>query len=77
MIKQSTLSVITKAKLLTEYVFTVTQKAPKQYRFSIIGRMQSYSLDVVENLCKRQIERENRRVRLISPKEATLLAKKR
>ena len=77
MIEQSTLSVITKAKLLTEYVFTVTQKSPKQYRFSIIGRMQSYSLDVVENLSKRQIERENRRLRLISPKEATLLAKKR
>ena len=77
MIEQSTLSVITKAKLLTEYVFTVTQKAPKQYRFSIIGRMQSYSLDVVENLSKRQIERENRSLRLISPKEATLLAKKR
>ena len=77
MIEQSTLSVITKAKLLTEYVFTVTQNAPKHYRFSIIGRMQSYSLDVVENLSKRQIERENRRLRLISPKEATLLAKKR
>ena len=77
MIEQSTLSVITKAKLLTEYVFTVTQKAPKQYRFSIIGRMQSYSLDVVENLSKRQIERENRRLRLISPKEAAFLAKKR
>ena len=29
---------------------TITQKSPKQFRFSLVGRMQGYVLDVVEEL---------------------------
>ena len=47
---QSELRVITAAKKLASYVFTITQKAPKQFRFSLVGRMQGYVLDVVESL---------------------------
>ena len=47
---QSELRVITFAKDLLSYVMTVTQKAPKQFRFSLISRMQGYALDIVEEL---------------------------
>ena len=29
---------------------TITQKSPKQFRFSLIGRMLGYVLDIVEEL---------------------------
>lgn len=48
--RPSELQVITYAKKLSSYVMTVTQKAPKQFRFSVIGRMQGYVLDIVEEL---------------------------
>ena len=47
---QSELQVITYAKNLCSYVMTITQKSPKQFRFSLIGRMQGYVLDIVEEL---------------------------
>lgn len=47
---QSELQVITFAKNLLSYVMTITQKSPKQFRFSLVGRMQGYVLDVVEEL---------------------------
>ena len=46
----SELQVITFAKNLCSYVMTITQKSPKQFRFSLIGRMQGYVLDIVEEL---------------------------
>lgn len=46
----SELQVITAAKNLCSYVLTITQKSPKQFRFSLIGRMQGYVLDIVEEL---------------------------
>jgi hypothetical protein len=47
---QSELKVITFAKNLLSYVMTITQKSPKQFRFSLIGRMQTYVMDIVEEL---------------------------
>ena len=47
---QSELQVITFAKDLCNYVMTITQKSPKQFRFSLIGRLQGYVLDIVEEL---------------------------
>ncbi len=47
---QSELQVITFVKNLLSYVMTITQKSPKQFRFSLIGRMQGYVLDIVEEL---------------------------
>lgn len=48
--KASELQVITAAKNLCSYVMTITQKCPKQFRFSLIGRMQEYVLGIVEAL---------------------------
>ena len=46
----SELQVITFAKNLLSYVMTITQKSPKQFRFSLVGRMQEYVLDIVQEL---------------------------
>lgn len=46
----SELMVITKAKDLIKYVFVISESAPKKFRFSLIGKMQSISLDILENL---------------------------
>lgn len=48
--KQSELTVITKTKDLCSYVMTITQKSPKQYRFTFVTRLQNMSLSVIENL---------------------------
>lgn len=44
------LSVIMKAKDLCRYIMTVTQKSPKQYRFTFTSRLQNLSMDIIENL---------------------------
>ncbi len=46
--RQSELRVITAAKNLCGYVMTVTQKSPKQFRFSLVGRMQGLVPEIVE-----------------------------
>ena len=48
--KQSELTVITKAKDLCSYVMTVTQKSPKQFRFTFVSRLQNSALSAIENL---------------------------
>ena len=50
MARQSDLMVITKAKELCGYIMTVTQKSPKQFRFSLVSRLQGYALDIVASL---------------------------
>ena len=44
------LFVILKAKDLGNYIFTVTDKSPKKFRFTLVSRMQNLSLDIIENL---------------------------
>ena len=44
------LLVIVKAKDLGNYIFTVTDKSPKKFRFTLVSRMQNLSLDIIENL---------------------------
>lgn len=39
-----------KAKDLCSYVFTVTQKSPKQFRFTFVSRMQTLCLDIIEHI---------------------------
>ena len=46
--KQSELTVITKAKDLCSYVMTVTQKSPKQFRFTFVSRLQNLALSAIE-----------------------------
>jgi hypothetical protein len=47
---KSELSVVMKAKDLCKYIMTVTQKSPKQYRFTFTSRMQNLSLDAIEHI---------------------------
>lgn len=47
---QSELTVITKAKDLCSYIMTITQKSPKQYRFTFVSRLQNLALSAIENL---------------------------
>ena len=44
------LAVITKAKDVCNYIITVTDKSPKKFRFTLIGRMQNYALDIIEGM---------------------------
>lgn len=50
--KQSELTVITKAKDLCSYVITITQKSPKQFRFTFVSRLQNLAFSVIENLLR-------------------------
>jgi hypothetical protein len=47
---KSELTVIVKAKELCSYVMTITQRSPKHFRFSYVGRLQNLSLDIIEKL---------------------------
>lgn len=47
---ESELKVITASKNLASYVMTITQSALKQFRFSLVAKLQTYVLYVVENL---------------------------
>ena len=48
--KGKELAVIVKAKDLGSYVFTVTDKLPKKFRFTLVTRLQNTCLDIIENL---------------------------
>lgn len=48
--KKDELIIITKSKNLINYVFTVSNNAPKKFRYSLISKMQSVSLDILENV---------------------------
>ncbi len=44
---ESELSVIVKAKDLCGYIMTVTQRSPKQFRFTYVSRLQNAALSDV------------------------------
>lgn len=50
MTAKNELTVIVVAKDLCKYVLTVTEKSPKRFRFTLVSRMQNYSLDIIEHL---------------------------
>lgn len=50
--KQDELSVIVNAKDLCNYIFIITDKSPKKFRFSLVSRLQNLSLNVLENIFK-------------------------
>ncbi len=52
------MAVFTHAKKLSEYVFVITEKSPKKFRWSIVSRMQNASVEVIENLYHANFERE-------------------
>lgn len=47
---KSELRVVTAAKDLCSYVLTATNKSPKCFRFTLVTRLQSLSLDIIENI---------------------------
>jgi hypothetical protein len=49
-VPKNELTVIMKAKDLCSYVVTVTQKSPKQFRFTFVSRLQNLAMDVIENI---------------------------
>lgn len=44
------LVVIMKAKDLCRYIMTVTQKSPKQYRFTFTTKLQNLAMDILEDI---------------------------
>ena len=48
--KEGKLTVITKAELLCEYVLTITDKSPKNLRFTYVSRLQSFAIEILEKL---------------------------
>lgn len=46
--KQNEFKVITKTRDLCDYVMTITQKSPKQFRFSYVGKLQNLALNSLE-----------------------------
>lgn len=73
------LIVITKAKKLSAYVITITQKSPKKFRGVFVSRMQNYCLDAIEFLLNANFIRmdsiENKRKRENYQKEAIIKLK--
>ena len=53
------MAVFTCAKKLSEYIFVITEKSPKKFRWSIISRLQNASVDIIENLYRANFERES------------------
>lgn len=49
-VKQSELTVITKAKELCSYVLAISNKSPKKFRFTLSSRLQNHSISIVEQL---------------------------
>ena len=44
------LIVVTRAKDLCSYIMTVTQKCPKNFRYTYVSRLQNLAMDVIENI---------------------------
>lgn len=44
------LYVITKAKDMGNYIYTITDKSPKKFRFTLVPKLQSLTIDIIENL---------------------------
>jgi hypothetical protein len=44
------LTVVMKAKDLCSYIMTITQKSPKQFRFTFVSRLQNLAMDIIEDI---------------------------
>lgn len=44
------LFVISKAKDMGNYIYTITDKSPKKFRFTLVSKLQNLSIDIIENL---------------------------
>ena len=48
--REREMAIFTAAKKLSEYIYIVTEKSPKKYRWSIITKIQNASIAVIEDL---------------------------
>lgn len=48
--KKNELFVMTKAKDLAKYIFTITEKSPKKFRFTLVARLQNFILDIIQSI---------------------------
>ncbi len=46
------LNAIRKAREVCDYIFLITHKSPKEFRFTLIARMHDYSLSAIENMLR-------------------------
>ena len=67
------MAVFTHAKKLGEYIFVITEKSPKKYRWSIITRLQNCSVEVVEYLYRANFERDKEPRIVFQKRAATAL----
>ena len=59
---QKEMAVFTSAKKMSEYIFVITEKSPKKYRWSIIGKMQNCSVEIIEDLYFANYEHDTTRL---------------
>lgn len=50
--KENELGIIIKCRKLIEYIFTITEKSPKKFRFTLVSKLQNEVLLVMENLIR-------------------------
>lgn len=50
--QENELSIMIKSRKLIEYIFTITEKSPKKFRFTIVSRLQDGSLSIIEHLIR-------------------------
>ena len=50
--QENELSIMIKSRKLAEYIFTITEKSPKKFRFTITSRLQNLSLGAMEYLIR-------------------------
>ena len=77
--QENELSIMIKSRKLAEYIFTITEKSPKKFRFTITSRLQNLSLGAMEYLIraneiyvKEKTQTESYRKRLEYQREAMI-----
>lgn len=77
--QENELSIMVKSRKLAEYIFTITEKSPKKFRFTITSRLQNLSLYAMEHLIraneiyvKEKTQTESYRKRLEYQREAII-----
>lgn len=50
--QENELSILVKSRKLTEYIFTITEKSPKKFRFTITAKLQNGALNAMEQLIR-------------------------
>ena len=59
--REREMAVFSHAKKLSEYVFVITEKSPKKYRWSIVSKLQNTSVEIIEELYHANFKIDNDR----------------